>query len=304
MGGAGRSANTRGADCQTRACFKLAPSGASAVRYGLQLRASTSLRLLRAGNDAAAARPRFQYLEEDGDRVTDPEHVERITSLVIPPAWREVWICPHPGGHIQATGVDARGRKQYLYHQRWRERRDQQKFEDMVAFAKRLPQLRARIDDDLAAAPMSKEQVLAVAVRLLDRGFFRIGGEDYAVENETYGLATMRKRHVAVDGDRLVFDYPAKHGKRRVQSVIDDDVATIVLDLRRRRSGGEELLAYKRGRRWVDVRSTDINEYIKTAIGQSVSAKDFRTWGATVLAAVSVSIAEPHVAPRRRVSGS
>ena len=237
----------------------------------------------------------FVYLDEGGTRVTDPEVRARIVDLVIPPAWQEVWISPHPGGHIQATGVDARGRKQYLYHERWRVRRDQQKFDDMVAFARRLPRLRERVDADLRAAPLSEAQVLAAAVRLLDRGFFRIGGEDYAVENETYGLATMCKRHVTVEGDLLVFDYPAKHGKRRVQSVVDADVADIVLGLRRRRGGGEELLAHRSGRRWVDVRSGDINEYIKDAVGRAVSAKDFRTWGATVLAAVSVAVSEPHV---------
>ena len=206
-----------------------------------------------------------------------------------------MWICPYPGGHIQATGIDAKGRKQYLYHPRWRERRDQEKFDDMVAFAKRLPGLRRRVDGDLARGDLSAEQVLAAAVRLLDRGFFRIGTEDYAVTNETYGLATMRKEHVTVRDETLVFDYPAKHGKRRVQSVVDPQVAEIVATLRRRRGGGDELLAYKRGRRWVDVRSADINAYLKAATHRDVSAKDFRTWGATVVAAVALGVAEPHV---------
>jgi DNA topoisomerase IB len=200
-----------------------------------------------------------------------------------------VWICPYPGGHIQATGVDQRGRKQYLYHQKWRERRDQQKFDDMIEFARALPELRARIDDDLATEPMSREQVLAVAVRLLDRGLFRIGTEDYAVTNETYGLATMKKSHVAVDGDALVFDYPAKHSKRHVRQVVDPDVAAIVAALKKRRGGIDELLAYRDGRRWVDVKSGDINAYLKDATGLDVSAKDFRTWGATVLAAVTLA---------------
>src|SRR5690606_18116575 len=130
------------------------------------------------------------------------------------------------------------------------------------------------------------ERVLACAVRLLDRGFFRIGSEDYAVTNETYGLATMRRDHVTVDATTVSFDYPAKHGKRRVQSVVDPEVAVVVQTLKRRRSGGDELLAYKRGRRWVDVKSADINAYVKEATGSDFSAKDFRTWGATVLAAV------------------
>lgn len=168
----------------------------------------------------------------------------------------------------------------------------------MVAFAKRLPRMRRRVDDDLARGDLSAEQVLAGAVRLLDRGFFRIGSEDYAVENETYGLATIRKEHVTVSGDTLVFDYPAKHGKRRVQSVVDPEVAELVATLRRRRGGGDELLAFKRGRRWVDVRSPDINAYVKTATSRDASAKDFRTWGATVVAAVALGVAAPQAATK------
>jgi DNA topoisomerase IB len=216
----------------------------------------------------------------------------RVNELVIPPAWQDVWICPYPGGHIQATGLDQKGRKQYLYHPRWRARRDQQKFEDMVAFARTLPALRERVVADLAREDFSRDHVLALAVRLLDRGFFRIGSEDYAVTNETYGLATMKKRHVRVDGETLLFDYPAKHGKRRVQAVVDPEVAADIAVLKRRRGGGDELLAYRprpRGR-WIDVRSPDINLWLKEATGADVSAKDFRTWGATVLAAVGLAV--------------
>ena len=170
----------------------------------------------------------------------------------------------------------------------------------MVAFARRLPRMRTRVDADLAAPRFSEQQVLAAAVRLLDRGFFRIGGEDYAVENETYGLATMRREHVTVRGDLLTFDYPAKTGKRRVQSVVDADLAALVTGLLRRRGGGEELLAHKRGARWVDVRSADINAYLKAASGHDASAKDFRTWGATVLAAVALAVADAPSATARR----
>ena len=233
------------------------------------------------------------YLDGDGERIDEPEVLERIRELVIPPAWKEVWICPYPGGHIQATGIDDRGRKQYLYHQRWRERRDQEKFDDMVEFARSLPRMRKRVDRDLASEPLSREQVLACAVRLLDRGFFRIGSEDYAVTNDTYGLATMKKSHVIVNGHSLVFDYPAKHGKRQVRQVVDSDIAAIVERLKRRRGGIDELLAYRDGRRWVDVRSPDINAYLKDVTGLDVSAKDFRTWGATVLAAVTLAAAHP-----------
>jgi DNA topoisomerase IB len=232
----------------------------------------------------------FEYLDEDGSRIKDAEVVARIGELVIPPAWEEVWICPYPGGHIQATGIDQKGRKQYLYHPRWRERRDQQKFDDMIEFARRLPKLRKRVEKDLAPGDLSAEHVLACAVRLLDRGFFRIGSETYAVQNESYGLATMKKRHCTLRGDVLLFDFPAKSGKRRVQAVIDPEVAEVVQQLKKRRGGGDELLAYKRNGRWQDVRSSDINDYLKDATGHDISAKDFRTWGATVLAALALSV--------------
>src|SRR3954453_15479102 len=235
----------------------------------------------------------FTYVDADGHRVDDSEVLPRIPDLVIPPAWKDVWICPYPGGHIQATGIDQRSRKQYLYHPRWRERRDQEKFDEMLRFARALPTLRERVDRDLADADedaMSRERVLAAAVRLLDRCFFRIGSEDYAGENETYGLATMRKEHVTLEGDLLRFDYPAKSGKQRVQRVIDAELASVVQRLKRRRGGGEELLAYKRGRAWQDVKSADINAYIKAITGEDFSAKDFRTWGATVLAAVALAV--------------
>ena len=234
----------------------------------------------------------FMYLDEDGARLTDAEIVARITALVIPPAWKDVWISPDPFGHIQATGIDQRGRKQYLYHPRWRARRDRQKFDDMVAFARALPALRDVVERDIALGDMSREQVLACAARLLDRGFFRIGSEVYAVENDTYGLATMRKDHVTCAGEVIRFDYVAKESRRRVQAITDPDVAAIVRTLKRRRSG-EELLAYKRDGRWCDVRSSDINAYLKAATGLDVSAKDFRTWGATVLAAVGLAVIEP-----------
>ena len=227
----------------------------------------------------------FQFLDEDGRAITEPSVVERIHELAIPPAWKEVWICPYPLGHIQATGTDAAGRKQYRYHERWRQRRDAEKFDEMLDFARTLPILRERVTRDLAADDMSRERVLACAARLLDRGFFRIGSESYAEENDTYGLATMKKRHVLIEGTRVQFDYEAKGGQKRMQSVVDPGVAEVVDRLKRRRSGIDELLAYKEGRRWRDVKSADINDYVKEVTGGDFSAKDFRTWGATVLTA-------------------
>jgi DNA topoisomerase I len=257
---------------------------------------SPAIRLRRSDTSEPGIRRRrrgkgWEYLNPDGTKVDDAEILGRINELVIPPAWEDVWISPYPGGHIQATGIDARGRKQYLYHPKWRARRDQEKFDDMLRFARALPALREKVEADIAGDAMSRDQVLACAVRLLDVGFFRIGSEDYAVTNETYGLATMLKSHVQLLGDgALLFDYPAKHGKRRIQSVVDEDVYAIVERLKARRGGLEELLAYKQGRRWVDVRSPDINVYLKDRSGLEISAKDFRTWNATVLAAQALAV--------------
>jgi DNA topoisomerase I len=233
----------------------------------------------------------FEYLDDDGSRVTEPSVLDRIRELAIPPAWEDVWICPYPMGHIQATGTDAAGRKQYRYHDKWRERRDAEKFEEMIDFARALPRMRKRVRRDLRRDGMPREKVLACAMRLLDRGFFRIGSENYAEENDTYGIATMRKRHVKVAGDEVTFDYEAKGGKRRIQSIGDPRVAEIVTALTKRRGGGEDLLAYKAGRRWVDVKSADINAYLKETTGGDFSAKDFRTWSGTVLAAVALAVA-------------
>jgi len=232
----------------------------------------------------------FSYRDVEGNRIEDAEVVRRIAELAIPPAWTDVWICPYPGGHIQATGTDAAGRKQYLYHERWRQRRDQQKFDEMLEFARSLPALRERVEADLGRGDLGREHVLACAVRLLDRGAFRVGSEDYAVRNETYGLATICKRHVRIRDEIIYFDYPAKGGKRQVQSVIDPEVRQTLAALKARRGGGPELLAHRVGRRWADVRSSDINDYLKQATGQDFSAKDFRTWNATAFAALALAV--------------
>jgi DNA topoisomerase-1 len=232
----------------------------------------------------------FEYQDEQGERIEDPELLERIRELVIPPAWEHVWICPDPLGHIQAVGTDAAGRRQYVYHQLWRERRDQEKFDEMIRFARALPRVRTITSRRLRQRDVTRERVLSGAVRLLDRGFFRIGTEDYAEQNQTFGLATMQRRHVTLGGSYLLtFDYPAKGRKRRVQSIVDADVYALVEVLKRRR-GGKNLLAYRNGRRWVDVRSDEINEYIKELTGEEFSAKDFRTWSATVIAAVALAV--------------
>jgi DNA topoisomerase I len=237
----------------------------------------------------------FEYLDPAGERVDDPEVLERIAQLAIPPAWREVWICMDPRGHLQATGLDAAGRKQYLYHEQWRAHRDRQKFDSMIAFGRALPKLRRRVARDLRLArngkpsaleqELSHERVLAGAVRLLDVGFFRIGSEDYAERNESFGLTTMLREHVTVHDKELVFDFPAKSGQRRVQAIADSDALALVAALKRRRSGSQ-LLAWREGNSWFELHADEVNGYVKRASGGDFTAKDFRTWNATVLAAV------------------
>jgi DNA topoisomerase I len=232
----------------------------------------------------------FSYLGPDGAPLADPDESLRIKELVIPPAWSDVWICSDPQGHLQATGIDAAGRRQYLYHPRWRELRDRQKFDHMVAFAGELPRLRRRILRTLRTdGELDRERVLALAVRLLDIGLFRIGSEQYADEEGGVGLATVQRSQVTVKGGEVVFDYVGKAGKRRVQAVQDPPTVAAVIALRRRRSGGEQLLAYREDRRWRPVHSDQISAYLKAQIGSAYSAKDFRTWNATVLAAVALA---------------
>jgi DNA topoisomerase IB len=188
------------------------------------------------------------------------------------------------------VGTDDAGRRQYLYHPAWRTRRDREKFEHMLVFAQALPAIRRTCAKRLARPELDRDRALACAVRLLDLGFFRIGTEGYAEQHQHYGLATIRKEHVRVEGEVITFDYVAKSGKRRVQSVVDPAVYDVVSRLKRRRGGGPELLAYKVGGAWRDVKSADINEYIKEITGADFTAKDFRTWNATVLAAVALAV--------------
>jgi DNA topoisomerase IB len=249
----------------------------------------------------------FAYRDADGEDVEDAETLERIAELAIPPAWKQVWVCPDPYGHIQATGVDAAGRKQYLYHSRWQQRQAERKFEAVREFAAALPRLRRAVTADLKHQGMPRERALACAVRLLDLGFFRVGGETYAEENESYGLATIRREHVKVSGGEAVFDFPAKSGQRRVQSIRDPAAIRAIETMRRRRGGPDDLLAWREQGEWRDVHSDDVNAYIQEKIGERFSAKDFRTWHGTVLAAVELA-AEPspdsEAAAKRSISAA
>jgi DNA topoisomerase I len=232
----------------------------------------------------------FSYEEADGEPIVDREVIERIRELAIPPAWKDVWICPHPNGHIQATGVDAAGRKQYLYHPKWREDRDREKFEEMETFAKSLPAMRERTAADLRKRGLVRDRVLACAVQLLDLGFFRIGSERYTEENETFGLSTLRRKHVEVTGEVASFKYKAKGSIDHDQKIADPLVVPTIKALLDRDGGGYELLAYREGRSgWADVKASEINEYLKEVTGGDYSAKDFRTWNATVLAAADLA---------------
>lgn len=231
----------------------------------------------------------FSYVDPEGGRVSDEDTLARIRAMAIPPAWREVWICGDPCGHIQATGLDEAGRKQYLYHERWQRRAAQRKFDSMREFATQLPRLRRAVKRDLAREGMPRERALACAVRLLDLGFFRIGGEEYAEANESYGVATVLREHVSIEGEEVVFDFPAKSGRRRLQSIYDDDVRATIEAMRRRRSGPEDLLVFREDGAWHDVRSEEVNSYLQEKVGEEYSAKDFRTWHGTVLAAVELA---------------
>jgi DNA topoisomerase I len=232
----------------------------------------------------------FEFIDPDGDRVGDPEVLERIAQLAIPPAWRDAWVCLDPQGHLQATGIDAAGRKQYLYHDHWRAHRDRLKFGAMTSFGRALPRLRRRVARDLRGEDLARQRVLACVVRLLDLGFFRVGSDDYAERNESYGLTTMLKRHVSVRDGALLFDYTAKSGVRRVQEIRDERALEIVTSLKSRRGGGAQLFVHRRNGGWADIHSEDVNEYVKQASGGQFTAKDFRTWNATVLAAVALAI--------------
>jgi DNA topoisomerase IB len=241
----------------------------------------------------------FAYYDSDGTLIKD-ERLDRVRSLAIPPAWADVWICPWPNGHIQATGVDAAGRRQYRYHDQWRARRDAEKHERVLEIAHQLPDVRDAVVDAITGKGLTRERVLAAAVRLLDLGAFRVGSEQYAEDNGTYGLATLRNEHVRVRGERVFFSYTAKGGIGRELELTDKPTADVVRELLKRPEGtGDELLGYwvddpaGTGRVWHDVTSTEINGYLKEISEAEITAKDFRTWNATVLMAVTLAEAPP-----------
>ncbi|RMI14109.1 DNA topoisomerase IB [Cellulomonas triticagri] len=234
----------------------------------------------------------FWYLDLDRERIADPEHLDRIGALAIPPAWQDVWISPWANGHIQAAGLDDARRRQYLYHEQWRLRRARRKHDHVLDVARRLPAARRSVRRDLALDGLPRATALALAFRLLDLAYFRAGGEGYAQRNGSYGLATLRREHVEVVGDGAVrFHYPAKSGQVRDVVVEDDRVAELVGTLLRRRGGGPELLAWRDDDGWHDVTSAEVGADVKRRLGDDASPKDFRTWHATVLAARGLAAA-------------
>lgn len=235
----------------------------------------------------------FRYITPDGRTIRRPSELKRIAALAVPPAWTDVWICPDPRGHLQATGRDARGRKQYRYHPKWRECRDETKYDRMAAFADALPVIRARTQRDLARSGLPREKVLATIVQLLEKSLIRVGNEEYAKENGSFGLTTMKNRHVDVRGDRLRFEFRGKSGKKHCVGVNDRRLARIVRHCRD--LPGQELFQYidDEGRRR-PVGSGDVNAYLKAITGEEFTAKDFRTWAGTVLASTALrEMADP-----------
>ncbi|HEY6934353.1 MAG TPA: DNA topoisomerase IB [Marmoricola sp.] len=243
----------------------------------------------------------FTYLDEHGNRLCD-EDVARVRSLVIPPAWEDVWICPHPLGHLQAVGLDAAGRRQYLYHPYWRQKRDAEKFDRVLELGRKLPRVRRKLVEQLAGPPTERDTVLAAAIRLIDLGCFRVGTDEYLEQNGSYGLTTLEVRHVRQSEEALTFAYSAKHGIAQEVTVQDPDVRRVVDAIARSRKGSARLLCAKERGRWRPITPEELNERIRELTGLDTTAKDFRTWHATVLAAEVLAQVEraPSATKRKR----
>ncbi|TYR63192.1 DNA topoisomerase IB [Streptomyces parvus] len=248
----------------------------------------------------------FRFVDADGRRITDEQERHRVRELVIPPAWREVWICPWPSGHLQAVGTDEAGRRQYLYHPQFRAQQERAKHERVLEAAVALPKVKRRVVRDLAGRGLTRQRVLALGVRLLDLGFFRVGDQQYTHTNDSYGLTTVRRDQVTCRGGEIGFDCPAKSGRQYCRELVDDESFTVVRALLRRQGGTDRLLEYWEGRRWHQVEGSDLNEHLQSLSGHPITTKDFRTWHATVLAAVALAVsagaAKTSKAARRRAA--
>jgi DNA topoisomerase I len=242
----------------------------------------------------------FAYLGTDGPELTDPAQLDRIRHLAIPPAWRDVWISPDPAGHIQATGVDSRGRRQYRYHELWRAERDAEKFGHSLVFARALPQLRLTVDDHLARDDIDRDRVSACAIRVTELGLFRIGSERYAREDHTYGAASLERRHLAFEADTAVFDYTAKEGKHRTVRITNAPAVQTLRMLHGIDTDLPQLFIYPAAAGWRQLTTAGLVGYLREHAGSGFTVKEFRTWNATLLAALALSAAVPTHSLRER----
>ena len=282
----------------TASTIKCKPRNGRAQALTAQARQTAHRAGLRYVNETEAGIERvrhgqgFTYRSSTGKIIRDQRTLDRIRKLAIPPAWERVWICPSPNGHIQAAGYDARGRKQYKYHPRWQEARDGQKYDKMLEFARALPKIRARVERDLRRKGLQREKVLAAVVKLLEGTLIRVGNDEYATQNGSFGLTTLRNRHAKVRGARVQFDFLGKHNIEHGIGIDDSQLARIVRQCQD--LPGQQLFEYIDEEGQVrDVGSEDVNEYLREIAGEQFSAKDFRTWAGTVLAAWELRDSEP-----------
>jgi DNA topoisomerase-1 len=261
----------------------------------------------RGGWRRVGSRRRFRYVDAQGREITDPNQLERIESLRIPPAWKDVWISPRPGSKLQATGFDAAGRRQYLYHADFRAQQEQAKYDKLVRFAERLPDLREAMAEHLSGEQFTWEWTSALAVRLINLGWFRVGSERYAKRYRTFGITTLNKSHVVVRGSRITFRYRGKHRALVRQAVVDTELAACMRELVALEGGqGRRLFRYRVNDELFNLNGPKLNEYIRTYMGEDFTAKDFRTWGGTLIAAVLFAergVAETETAAKRVVAG-
>jgi len=258
----------------------------------------------RGGWRREGSRGHFRYVDARGNRIADDEKLERIRTLVIPPAWEDVWISPRPSAKLQATGVDAAGRKQYLYHPSFRAQQEQAKFDRLISFAQRLPDLRAAMAEHMDKDVLDREQVSAIATRLINSGWFRVGTERYAKESRTFGITTLRKNHVRVRGQRISFQFHGKHRSVIRTTLVDAELAGALNELLALQ-GGPRLFRYAWDGGLCALTGARLNDYVRTYLGEEFTAKDFRTWGGTLIAAVELAErgpAETEPAARRTVT--
>jgi DNA topoisomerase-1 len=259
----------------------------------------------RGGWRRRGSKGRFRYEDARGNRITDPARIERIEELVIPPAWKDVWISPNPRAKLQATGIDAAGRRQYLYHPDFRARQEQAKFDKLVRFAEKLPDLRAAMAADMEHEGLDRERVAALAVRLINLGWFRVGSERYVKAHRTFGITTLTKKHVTVRGSRIAFRFKGKHNVQIRTAIVDAELARTLRDLLELPGSGR-LFRYEDEGMLLPLDGRKLNDYIREHMGDEFTAKDFRTWGGTLIAAIALAehgVAETETKAKRVVAG-